>query len=133
MKTAARNGKHGSSFGIFIFIFQVDLNESRKGFCRRGRDRSFPPSERRVLRPQVLTTIDMCFPLTIATTDADNKQSGTKPDKSGGKTAEFVLLLLPAFTKRREFQILPTSASLSVRKTEESVQTQRGKPFPWRE
>ena len=41
MKTAARNGKHGYSFGKRN-VLRFDLNESREGFCRRGRGRSFP-------------------------------------------------------------------------------------------
>ena len=42
MKTAARHGKRGRSgvFGFFFF-FSLHLNESREGFCRRGRGRSF--------------------------------------------------------------------------------------------
>ena len=39
MKTAARNGKHGYSFGKRN-VLRFDLNESREGFCRRGRRRS---------------------------------------------------------------------------------------------
>ena len=36
MKTSARNRKHGKRNG-----FRLHLNESREGFCRRGRGRSF--------------------------------------------------------------------------------------------
>ena len=37
-----RNRKHGRST-IFVkrHVFRLDLNESREGFCRRGRGRSF--------------------------------------------------------------------------------------------
>ena len=44
MKTAARNGKHGR-FGKRN-VLRLDVNESRKGFCRRGRGRSFPVAGR---------------------------------------------------------------------------------------
>ena len=42
MKTSAQNKKHGRStiFGKKK-VFRLDLNESREGFCRRGRGRSF--------------------------------------------------------------------------------------------
>ena len=41
MKTSALNRKHGRStiWGKEMFLFH--LNESREGFCRRGRGRSF--------------------------------------------------------------------------------------------
>ena len=41
MKTAARNGKYGRSIILGkCKSLRVDLNESREGFCQRGRGRS---------------------------------------------------------------------------------------------
>ena len=42
MKTAARNRKHSRSIVLERKkVFRLHLNESREGFCRRGRGRSF--------------------------------------------------------------------------------------------
>ena len=39
-RRGTENGKHGYSFGKRN-VLRFDLNESREGFCRRGRGRSF--------------------------------------------------------------------------------------------
>ena len=41
MKTTAWNRKHGRSIVLGKDILRFDLNESRDGFCGRGRGRSF--------------------------------------------------------------------------------------------
>ena len=42
MKTAAQNRKHGRSTVLGKGnVFRLHLNESREGFCQRGRGRSF--------------------------------------------------------------------------------------------
>ena len=48
MKTAAQSTKHGRStvlgkemFLLYFYFYWLHLNESREGFCRRGRGRSF--------------------------------------------------------------------------------------------
>ena len=68
MKTAARNGKHGYSFGKRN-VLRFDLNESREGFCRRGRGRSFPvdgPKTKKVQEPTVESLVQRIWRLRVS-------------------------------------------------------------------
>ena len=57
MDKDARNRKHGRSTILGKRnVFRLDLNESREGFCRRGRGRSFDvdgPKTEKALEPTV--------------------------------------------------------------------------------